>query len=78
MRALTIFACLALGATAVDSQKQTIHIMASDNLPGLNALQTEYANAIISMAKKDGVGAHGCQVAIATAMVELLISIYAY
>lgn len=44
------------------------------NLPGLNALQTKYANAIIAQAKADGVGAHGCQAAIATAMVEVCLA----
>ena len=44
---------------------------ASANFPGLNALQTKYANAIIAEAKKVGVGAHGCQAGIATAMVEV-------
>ena len=45
---------------------------ASANLPGLNSLQSKYASAIIAQAKKDGVGAHGCQAGIATAMVEVL------
>ncbi|CZT20364.1 uncharacterized protein RCC_06223 [Ramularia collo-cygni] len=39
-------------------------------LPGLNLAQTECANGIISQAKKDGVGAHGCQVAITASIVE--------
>lgn len=46
-------------------------IEARDNLPGLNALQSKYARAIIGQAKKDKVGAHGCQAGIATAMVEV-------
>lgn len=41
------------------------------NLPGLNAIQSKYAQAIIGRAKSDGVGAHGCQAAIATALVEV-------
>ena len=44
---------------------------ASANLPGLNALQSKYASAIIAEAKKVGVGAHGCQAGIATALVEV-------
>lgn len=46
-------------------------IEARANLPGLNALQSKYARAIIAQAKKDKVGAHGCQAGIATAMVEV-------
>lgn len=46
-------------------------IEARANLPGLNAGQSKYARAIIDQAKKDKVGAHGCQAGIATAMVEV-------
>lgn len=41
------------------------------NLPGLTATQSKYARGIISQAKKDKVGAHGCQAAIATALTEV-------
>ncbi|KAK4150820.1 hypothetical protein C8A00DRAFT_36545 [Chaetomidium leptoderma] len=47
------------------------------NLPGLNAVQSKHAQAIIGQAKTDGVGAHGCQAVIATAMVESSILVYA-
>lgn len=43
------------------------------NLPGLNALQSKYARGIIAQAKKDKVGAHGCQAGIATALVEVCL-----
>ena len=45
----------------------------SANLPGLSTLQTKYASAIIAEAKEIGVGAHGCQAGIATALVEVLL-----
>lgn len=47
-------------------------VEARANLPGLNASQSKYARAIIAQAKKDKVGAHGCQAGIATAMVEVI------
>lgn len=43
----------------------------SGNLPGLNAKQTKHARAIVGQAKKDGVGRHGCEAGIATALVEV-------
>ncbi|KAL7918591.1 hypothetical protein ACQKWADRAFT_303717 [Trichoderma austrokoningii] len=64
-----IFAYLALGVSAA--------VAAPSNLPGLNAIQTKYASAIIAQAKVDGVGAHGCQAAIATSLVESSIIMYA-
>ncbi|KAK5998735.1 hypothetical protein PT974_01117 [Cladobotryum mycophilum] len=50
---------------------------ADANLPGLNALQTKYALAIIAQSKKDGVGHHGCSAAIATGLVESSLIMYA-
>jgi len=47
------------------------------NLPGLTATQSKYARAIIGQAKKDKVGAHGCQAAIATALTESSLIMYA-
>lgn len=65
----------AVEAEAVDNtadfEVEVDDIEARANLPGLNAVQTKYANAIIAQAKKDKVGAHGCQAGIATAMVEV-------
>lgn len=52
-------------------------VEARANLPGLNASQSKYARAIIAQAKKDKVGAHGCQAGIATAMVESTLVMYA-
>ncbi|KAL2807748.1 hypothetical protein BJX63DRAFT_440015 [Aspergillus granulosus] len=47
------------------------------NLPGLGATQSAHAKKIIQQAKDQGVGSHGCQAAIATALVESGIYIYA-
>lgn len=52
-------------------EAQTNHLEARANLPGLNAVQSKYARAIIAKAKAVGVGAHGCQAGIATALVEV-------
>ena len=41
------------------------------NLPGLNAVQSKHARAIIGEAKKEGLGRQGCEAGIATAMVEV-------
>jgi hypothetical protein len=41
------------------------------NLPGLNAVQSKHARAIIGQAKKEGLGRHGCEAGIATAIVEV-------
>ncbi|KAK3896787.1 hypothetical protein C8A05DRAFT_39664 [Staphylotrichum tortipilum] len=49
----------------------------SGNLPGLNAVQSKHARAIIGEAKKEGLGRHGCEAGIATAIVESSILIYA-
>ncbi|KAF9205786.1 hypothetical protein BGZ49_003501 [Haplosporangium sp. Z 27] len=46
------------------------------NLPGLNALQSGYARTIANVAHNYGVGARGCAVAIATALVESNILVY--
>ncbi|KAK3307851.1 uncharacterized protein B0T15DRAFT_86811 [Chaetomium strumarium] len=46
-------------------------------LPGLNKVQSSHARAIIAQAKKDGVGRHGCEAGIATALVETNIYVYA-
>lgn len=43
----------------------------SANLPGLNAVQSGYARSIIAKAKAESVGRHGCEAAIATALVEV-------
>lgn len=43
----------------------------SANLPGLNAVQSGYARSIIAKANAEGVGRHGCEAAIATAIVEV-------
>ncbi len=42
-----------------------------DNLPGLGPIQSKHARAIIGQAKKDGVGRHGCEAGIATALAEV-------
>ncbi|KAL2786253.1 hypothetical protein BJX66DRAFT_342307 [Aspergillus keveii] len=47
------------------------------NLPGLGATQSAHAKKIIAQAKKQDVGSHGCQAAIATALVESGIYVYA-
>jgi hypothetical protein len=41
------------------------------NLPGLNAVQSKHARAIIGEAKNEGLGRQGCLVGIATAIVEV-------
>ncbi|KAF9979601.1 hypothetical protein BGZ65_006293 [Modicella reniformis] len=46
------------------------------NLPGLNARQSGYARSIANAAHTYGVGARGCAVAIATALVESNIAVY--
>ncbi|KAF9158273.1 hypothetical protein BGX21_011569 [Mortierella sp. AD011] len=48
----------------------------SGNLPGLNARQSGYARTIAKVAHTYGVGARGCAVAIATALVESSITVY--
>ncbi|OAQ98882.1 hypothetical protein LLEC1_05941 [Akanthomyces lecanii] len=80
MKVSQILACLALGTSAtyaLPTEEVAVEVEARANLPGLNAAQTKYANGIIAQAKKDGVGAHGCQAGIATAMVESSIIMYA-
>lgn len=62
----------ALDLTHIEAK--TNHLEARANLPGLNAVQSKYARAIIAKAKADGVGAHGCQAGIATALVEVSLS----
>nr|WJZ50372.1 GH184 muramidase [Chaetomium sp. ZY369] len=47
------------------------------NLPGLTAVQSRNARAIIGEAKKEGLGRQGCEAGIATAIVESNILIYA-
>ncbi|KAF4457823.1 NLP/P60 protein [Fusarium austroafricanum] len=76
MRVPKIIACFALGAAAINPPDETLQA-ADKNLPGLNAVQTRYALAIINGAKEDGVGLHGCQAAIATALVESSLVMYA-
>lgn len=72
MKFSSFLSYLALGvSTAIAAPAVEIDIDRRANLPGLNALQTKYANVIIANAKAEGVGAHGCQAAIATAMVEV-------
>lgn len=76
MKASQIFATVALGAAAVSSlPTESAALEVRANLPGLNAVQTKHANAIIAQAKKDGVGAHGCQAGIATALVEVQLTL---
>lgn len=72
MKLSSILSYLTLGVSVtVAAPAVEVDIDRRANLPGLNAVQTKYANAIIAKAKTDGVGAHGCQAAIATAMVEV-------
>ncbi|KAM0461522.1 hypothetical protein ACHAPV_004228 [Trichoderma viride] len=78
MKLSSILSYLTLGVSiTVAAPVVEVDIDRRANLPGLNAVQTKYANAIITKAKADGVGAHGCQAAIATAMVESSIIMYA-
>lgn len=72
MKFSSVLSYLALGVSAAVAAP-TIEVDMA-NLPGLNAVQTKYANAIIAKAKADGVGAQGCQAAIATAMVEVRLA----
>lgn len=74
MKFSSVLSYLALGVSAVAAAPAVEVEVNMANLPGLNALQTKYANAIIEQAKKDGVGAQGCQAAIATAMVEVRLA----
>lgn len=75
MKLSSILSYLALGVSAaIAAPAVEVDIDRRANLPGLNAVQTKYANAIIAQAKADGVGAHGCQAAIATAMVEVRLN----
>lgn len=73
---LTYLALIASAAYAAPAPEGDLQ--PRGNLPGLNAVQTKYANAIIAQAKQDGVGAHGCQAAIATSMVEVRLLKYAF
>lgn len=43
------------------------------NLPGLNAVQSANARAIIAEVKKENLGTHGCQAGITTALTEVRI-----
>lgn len=47
------------------------------NLPGLDSTQSSHARAIIGEVKSEGVGRQGCLAAIATALVESSILVYA-
>jgi hypothetical protein len=76
MKFSSVLSNLALGVSAAVAAPTVEVDMA--NLPGLNAVQTKYANAIIAKAKADGVGAQGCQAAIATAMVEVRLARYTF
>lgn len=67
-----------IASAAVAAPAPEVDLQARANLPGLNAVQTKYANAIIAQAKKDNVGAHGCQAAIATSMTEVRLAKYAF
>lgn len=72
MKFSTVLGFLAIGAIAAPVEEvESVDIEARGNLPGLNAVQTKYANAIIAKSKAEKVGAHGCQAAIATALVEV-------
>ncbi|KAK1244109.1 hypothetical protein MKX08_002247 [Trichoderma sp. CBMAI-0020] len=79
MKFSSVLSYLALGVSVAIAAPTVVEvdITPQANLPGLNAVQTKYANAIIVKAKADGVGAHGCRAAIATAMVESSIIMYA-
>lgn len=72
---ISYFALGASAAYALPTKSVDDTISSPDNavanLPGLDMVQSKYANAIIAQAKKNGVGAHGCQAGIATAMVEV-------
>ncbi|KAB8272840.1 hypothetical protein BDV30DRAFT_239150 [Aspergillus minisclerotigenes] len=87
MKVFLTIACLLLSANAVyalpaestvDTTDAANILEARANLPGLNALQTKYAKAIIAQAKKDGVGAYGCQIAIVTGITEVVIFYLAF
>ncbi|KAK2612610.1 hypothetical protein QQS21_001382 [Conoideocrella luteorostrata] len=81
MKFASVLACFALGAIAAPAPapeaEVEVEIEARANLPGLNAVQTKYARAIIARAKADGVGRHGCEAGIATGLVESSIIMYA-
>ncbi|KAE8307792.1 hypothetical protein BDV41DRAFT_553405 [Aspergillus transmontanensis] len=86
MKVFQTIACLLLSANAVYALPTESTVDTTDaanihearaNLPGLNALQTKYANAIIAQAKKDGVGAYGCQIAIVTGITETKLMMFA-
>ncbi|QPG93591.1 hypothetical protein C2857_001068 [Epichloe festucae Fl1] len=69
---------LALGASAaVAAPTPEVDVEVRANMPGLNAVQSKYARAIVAKAKADGVGRHGCEAAIATGLVESSIIMYA-
>lgn len=77
MKFSSVFTYFALGVSAaVAAPAVEVNIDRRDNLPGLNALQTKYASAIIAKAKAEGVGAQGCQAAIATSLVEVRLARY--
>ncbi|KAK2612677.1 hypothetical protein QQS21_001294 [Conoideocrella luteorostrata] len=78
MKFSTVIATLSLGAaSAVALPTEAVEVEARANLPGLDATQSKYATGIIAQSKKDGVGAHGCQAAIATALTESSLIMYA-
>jgi len=50
-------------------------IVKRSNLPGLNAVQTRNARAIIAEVKKEKLGLHGCEAGIATGLTEVCLPI---
>lgn len=76
MKFASTLACLALGVSAAVAAPAP-EVEARANLPGLNAVQSRYARAIIAEASNDGVGRQGCQAAIATGLVEVILPIIA-
>ncbi|KAE8333935.1 hypothetical protein BDV39DRAFT_198843 [Aspergillus sergii] len=81
MKVFQIIAYLTLGANVAyaltaESAEGTTNA-ANIQLPGLDPVQSRHANSIIVEAKKDGVGAHGCQAGIAIALSETGLKILA-
>ncbi|KAJ3478368.1 hypothetical protein NLG97_g8597 [Lecanicillium saksenae] len=67
---MKFFSALIFPAIAIAAAVPGADIEARADLPGLNAAQSPHARDIVAQAKKDGVGAHGCQIAIAYTLAE--------
>ena len=73
MKVSGILSLAALSATALAAPVDEFEVVARGNLPGLDAVQTANANAILGENKKENLGRQGCLAAITTALTEVRI-----